>query len=171
MLQSERIDNVFIEGSQEVAYVIQPRSQSGSSHCRSFAPFSSAHSSVLRAAPLPPSPALPVLPALALPSLSAALAALPLHSTHPYFLLPTPFFPFPGPARRTPTAHGSLGVAKSTRMHDRQCSVQLRVHRRAIAEAALLFCFAVVEEFSLLYVFIQSSNMACAPASTPLACT
>ena len=32
MLQSERIDNVFIEGSQEVAHVIQPRSQSGSSH-------------------------------------------------------------------------------------------------------------------------------------------
>jgi hypothetical protein len=103
LLQSERIDNVFIEGSQEVAHVIQPRSQSGSSHCRSFAPFCSAHSVGLRAPPLPPSPALPVLPALTLPSLSPLSRSPPSRRSPP--ALNSSLLPTPTPFSRQNTTH------------------------------------------------------------------
>ena len=120
MLQSERIDNVFIEGSQEVAHVIQPRSQSGSSHCRSFAPVCSAHSFGQRAPPLPSSPALPVLPALTPP---IPLAALPLSPLSPLSLCtpPIPTSYFPQPSSPSPGQHGArpqrMGAWESPRAH------------------------------------------------------
>jgi hypothetical protein len=137
LLQSERIDNVFIEGSQEVAHVIQPRSQSGSSHCRSFAPFCSAHSVGLRAPPLPPSPALPVLPALTRPSLSPlSLCTPPIPTSYSHTLLPLI-------TRRTPTTHGREPGSRQEHTHARspmQCAAASASARHRRGSFSVLLC-------------------------------
>ena len=147
MLQSERIDNVFIEGSQEVAHVIQPRSQSGSSHCRSFAPFSSAHSFGLRAPPLPPSPALPGLPALTLPSLSPLSRSPPSRRSpsalHPS-LLPTSHNLLPLPRASTAHAHNAWEPgSRQEHTHARspmQCAAASASARHRRGSFAVLLC-------------------------------